>query len=651
MRGRTLAGCWTLLALAAEALAASHARLAPVAPGAARWTRGFWAERFELAHRVVAPEMRKTLEIHGNGANIVNLRIAAGVESGEFQGNNWSDGDVYKWLEGMAHLYARTRDRALDREMDSVIALIAKAQQPDGYLSTNITLRREERWKEPRRHEMYNMDHLLTAAAAHYRATGKKTLLSVAERAADYLYRLFAPRPPSLAHFGAPSNLMGFVDLYRAAGDARMLELAATLVDSRGSAPGGTDHFQTRIPLRREKQAVGHAVHATYLYASAADVVAETGDAGLRSAVERIWRDVADRRVSITGAVGPFDPGLSIRRDIVNEGFGGDYDLPQRRGYNETCANIGNALWNWRMLAYSGEARYADAFEITLFNSVLSGMGLDGQSWSYANVHRRFGDEAPLMRNETLTRWHDTLHKPSADSYCCPPNLLRVIASLDSYAYGASAGAIWVNLYGSSTLAVEGVRLVQETDYPWDGRVKFTIRQAPPREIALRLRIPAWSERTTLALNGKPQTGPAAGRYTEIRRRWSAGDVVELELDMAPRLMQANPLFEAARNQTAVMRGPLVYCLESPDLPPGVRVSEVALPRAIPLNPRFDRALLGGVAVLEGTGRRYPERKWSGLYAALRPSPPEPVAVRLIPYFAWSNRGVSHMTVWMPLAD
>ncbi len=633
------------------AMAASSAMLTPASPGAARWTRGFWADRFALAHEVVAPEMAKTLELHGNGANVVNLRIAAGVEKGEFKGNNWSDGDVYKWLEGMAHLYARTHDAKIDAKMDAVIALIAKAQQPDGYISTNITLRVIERWKEPRNHEMYNMGHLLTAAAAHHRATGKKSLLAIAGKVTDYLYPLLQPRPSKMAHFGAPSNLMGFLDLYRVTGDRRLLELAQTMVDSRGSAPGGTDHFQTRVPLRKETQAVGHAVHATYLYATAADVVTETGDSGLREAVERIWRDVADRRVYITGAVGPFDPGLSIRRDITAESFGDDYELPNRRGYNETCANIGNALWNWRMLAFSGEAKYADALETVLYNSMLSGMSIDGRSWFYANVHRRYGNETKLLRNETLERWHDTTQKPSADSYCCPPNVLRVLASLDSYAYGLSTDSIWVNLFGASTLDAQGVHLVQETDYPWDGRVKLTVKAAPPRDIALRLRIPGWSGKNTLSVNGKSMTPPQPGQYAEIRRRWAAGDTVELNLDMAPRLMEAHPLLETSRNQTAVMRGPLVYCLESPDLPNDVRVSEVALSRRVQLAPRFDRTLLGGVIVLEGTALRYPERGWTSLYTALRPVQPEQIAVRLIPYYAWANRGVTHMTVWIPLAD
>jgi hypothetical protein len=628
-----------------------NAQIQPAPAGAVKWTKGFWAQRLALAHDVAAPEVGKTLLNHSNGANIVNLRIAAGLEKGEFKGNNWSDGDVFKWLEAMAHLYAHTRDPQIDAQMDSLIQVIVKAQQPDGYLSTNITLRGLERWKEPRNHEMYNMGHLLTAAAAHHQATGKKTLLAVASRVTGYLYSLLHPLPASMAHFGAPSNLMGFLDLYRVTGDRRLLELAQIMVDSRGSLAGGTDHFQTRVPLRKETRAVGHAVHATYLYAAAADVVAETGDAGLREAVERIWRDVATRRVYITGAVGPLDPGITPRRDIANEAFGADYELPNRRGYNETCANIGNALWNWKMLAVSGEVRYADALENILFNSMLSGMSVDGRNWFYANVHRRYGSEVDLMRNETLVRWHDTAQKPSADSYCCPPNLLRVLTSLDTYAYGLSPGAVWLNLYGASSFEGHGLKLKQETEYPWDGRIRLTVQAAPSAEIALRLRIPEWSGKSSLLVNGRTISPPVPGQYAEIRRRWKPGDSVELTLDLTPRLMQANPLLETSRNQVAVVRGPIVYCLESPDLPAGVRVSEVSLSRHVLLKPRFDSSLLGGVAVLEGSALRYPEATWNSLYAVLRPAKPDSISIRLIPYFAWANRGVSHMTVWIPLSN
>jgi DUF1680 family protein len=634
-----------------------YAKLKSVGMTDARWTGGFWGERFDLAKNVILPEMWRTMQIRGNGAWYGNLRIAAGLDQGQFQGNKWSDGDVYKWLESAALLYAATGDKELDTLMDSVIAVIAKAQAPDGYISTNIQLGKQQRWTEPRNHEMYNMGHLLTAAAIHHRATGKTSLVAVAKRAGDYLYGQFQSRPPQLAHFGAPSNVMGIVEFYRDTADPRFLELSKIFVDMRGSAPGGTDHFQDRIPLRREKQAIGHAVHATYLYATAADVYAETGEKALWDALDRIWSNVVTRKIYVTGAVGPLDPGVSPHHDVMVEAFGGDYELPNRRGYNETCANVGNAMWNRRMLAITGEARYADVMELVLYNSMLSGMGLSGKDWFYANVHRRFGDEQPLLRNESLTRWKNTTEPDAAGSYCCPPNVLRTIAKSPEWAYSISQGAVWVNLYGASRLDTKlpdgsAATLAQETDYPWSGEVKVRIERAPAGEMALHLRIPGWAESARIALNGKPLAiALRSSTFAEVRRKWSRGDIVELALPMPARLVEANPVMEFTRGQVAVMRGPIVYCLESPDLPPGVRVSEVRLPGGVVLEPRMENGRLGRITVLEGSARRDPEGSWTDLlYRTLRPSAAEAVRLRLIPYYAWANRGVSHMTVWMPLA-
>lgn len=628
-----------------------HARLKSIGMNDAEWTRGLWAERVRVSREVTLPGIWQTMQLRGNGAYFGNLRIAAGLEGGEFKGNNWSDGDVAKWLESAALAYGGTRDRELDRRMDEVIAVFTKAQAPDGYISTEIQVPHKERWTQPRDHELYNMTHLMSAAAAHYRATGKTNLLDVAKRAADYLYKLFSPRPARLAHFGAPSNVMGVMELYRATRDARYLELARILVDLRGSAMGGSDQFQDRVPLRKETNATGHAMHATYLFATAADVYAEDGDQSLLDAVTRLWRNVVSRKMYITGAVGPLDPGLSPHRDIMAEAFGRDFESPNREGYNETCANIGNALWNRRMLAITGEARYADAMELVLYNSMLSGIGMDGNSFFYANTHRRFADELPLMRNESPVRWKTTMDPGSAKSYCCPPNVLRTILKTANWAYSVSPGAVWVNLYGGSTLKAP-VLLTQESDYPWNGAVRITFGQASQGELALMMRIPAWADSATIHVNGKPFSTPARpSSYAEVRRKWSKGDVVELNLPMAARLVQSHPYQEFTRNQVAVMRGPLVYCLESPDVPPGMRVDELGIPAGVQLKPRWDAKLLGGVMTMEGNFRRTRNGDWSNmLYRTFRPSAAEAAAVRLIPYYAWANRGLSHMTVWIPLA-
>lgn len=634
------------------------ARLKSVGLRDVRWTEGFWARRVALVHKNMVPGIWQTLQLRGNGAWYGNLRIAAGLEKGEFVGRNWSDGDVYKWLEGAALAYADQPSAHLDQLLDEVIGVISKAQAQDGYLSTNVQLTHKKRWSEPRNHEMYNLGHLFTAAVIHYRATGKPSLLEVAKRSADYLYRLFHTRPAALAHFSAPSNLMGIVELFRATRDPRYLELAQILVDMRGTQPGGSDQFQDRVPLRKETQAVGHAMHATYLYATAADLVAETGEQALLDALTRLWRNVTEKKMYITGAVGPLDPGLSPRRDIVVEAFGKDYELPNRYGYNETCANIGNAMWNRRMLAVTGDARYADIMELVLYNSVLSGMSLDGSRFFYTNVHRRFGNELPLLRNESLERWSSTLEPGAAQSYCCPVNLLRTLMKTSQWAYGISRDGVWVQLYGSSTLSTtlpqgDTVQLVQHTDYPWSGKIRFEIHKAPVGEMGIMLRVPGWAENATISVNGRPwSTTASPGVFYSVRRRWLPGDKVELTLPMPVRLIESHPYNEFTRGQVAVMRGPVVYCLESPDLPPGVRVDEIRLSMNTPLETRWHEDLLGGLMTIEGEAQYRSHSNWNAfLYRAIRPVPSPTVHVRLIPYYAWANRGVTHMTVWIPAGD
>ncbi|MCX6618866.1 MAG: glycoside hydrolase family 127 protein, partial [Acidobacteria bacterium] len=377
--------CLALLALAGAGARAAetapdpptalytHALLRPADMRAVRWTQGFWADRHALCKNTIVPEMKKALLSPDNSACLVNFRIGAGLEKGPHQGTNWSDGDCYKWIEAMAWLYAIDPDPALDKEMDTWIDLIAKTQAPDGYISTQIQLDpARKRWDNLQNHELYNMGHLLTAAAAHTQATGKRNFLEVARKAAQYLYGVFSPRPRELAHMDFnPSQMMGLVDLYRATGEARWLELADVFVTMRGSVRVGPnltrnyvhvpgDQTQDRTPLRQETQAVGHAVTGGYLYCGAADLAAETGDKALLAALERIWLDVTQRKMYITGANGAIRQGVSINNDPVHEAFGFAYELPHRIGYNETCANIANAMFSWRLLLLTAEARYAD---------------------------------------------------------------------------------------------------------------------------------------------------------------------------------------------------------------------------------------------------------------------------------------------------
>jgi DUF1680 family protein len=645
--------------------ASPHVKLKSVDMDDVRWTDGFWAGRFELCHREMIPYLRKVMELPGNAAVFRNFRIAAGLEEGEFSGTNWGDGDCYKFIEAAAYVYAVTHDDQLDRMMDELVDPIGKAQEPDGYISTQIQLTDKQRWQDLHNHELYNMGHLMTAASIHHRATGKTNFLEIATKLADYLYTVFEPRPQELAHFGFnPSNIMGAAELYRTTGDRKYLKLAGIFVDMRGSVPGGSDQNQAAVPLRKEQEAVGHAVTAGYLYCGAADVVAETGDKALLDALERLWDDVVTRKMYVTGAIGALHHGESDRtllkrwpRDSVHEAFGRQYQLPNRTAYNETCANIAGAMWNWRMLALSGDAKYADVMERVLYNSFLSSVGIDGKSYFYTNVLRQYGDEMPLLSQDTLERWPDTTERPAPRCFCCPPSVLRTIAKLHGWAYSISAEGVWVHLYGGNVLRTEladgsPLKLTQKTDYPWDGRITITIEEAREEPFGVMLRIPGWASEASVRINGEAADVPCKpGTYASLRRRWSAGDVIQLDLPIRAQLVEANPQVEEARNHVAVMRGPVVYCLESPDLPEGVRVSEVYLPRDVKLTPRHDAKLLGGVTVLEGEAFRIAEGDWSGrLYRPLdsRPQRPEKLKITLIPYYGWANRGVSHMTVWIP---
>jgi len=500
------------------------------------------------------------------------------------------------------------------------------------------------------------MGHLLTAAAVHHRVSGKRNFLEIAIKQADYLYDLFMPRPPELAHFGFnPSNTMGAADLYRVTGDERYLELAACFVDMRGSQPGGGDQNQAMAPLREETRAVGHAVTAGYLYCGAADVVAETGDEALMAGLRRIWENAIHSKMYITGGTSAQHHGASERPEFggsasdVHEAFGYEYSLPNATAYNETCANIANAMWNWRMLNLTGDAKYSDVVELVLYNSMLSSMSLDGLRFCYTNPLRWYGAEHPLLSQDAYERWR-LLY-----CYCCPPNTARTIALLHNWIYSASGDGLWLHLYGSNqvnTTLADGSEfaLTQQSEYPWDGSVRITIDAAPAHDVALMLRIPGWCDAAELSINGEGSELPLKpGSYVEVKRAWRAGDLIELNLPMRPRMMKAHPKAEEIRNHVAVMRGPIVYCLEGHDLPEGVSILDVYAPDDMGLTASWQDDLLGGVTAINGVARYITERNGStALYREAGDEREEDLDVTLIPYYAWNNRGVNEMTVWLP---
>lgn len=653
--------CSTTPLVAQPTPVSRHAILGPVGPADARWTTGFWADRFEVCRTATVPAMGVLMEGTERSQFLQNFRIAAGLGAGKHRGPPWNDGDFYKWLEAAAAVYAITRDAALDKQMDDAIAVVAKAQRADGYLHTPVLIanRNGDQSAKPFRDrlnfEMYNFGHLFTAACVHHRATGKKTLLDVAVRAADFLGVAFEKPTPELARNSVcPSHYMGTVELYRLTGEKRYLRLAVKFLDMRDLAVDGTDDNQDRVPFRKQTEAVGHAVRANYLYAGAADVFTETGDETLLRPLKSIWSNVRSRKMYITGACGALYDGASPdgskdQKQIsrTHQAYGRDYQLPNSTAHNETCAAIGNVLWNCRMLQITGEAKYADVMEIALYNALLAGASLDGKKFFYTNTLRQLDTmPAPLRWSRAREEW--------ISCYCCPPNVARTIAQVNACAYGRSDRGVWVHLFGASALDTtlpdgQRIKLKQETDYPWDGRVKLTIESAPADEVSLFVRVPGWADGAALRVNNKP-VDVRPDRYAELRRPWKTGDVVELVLPMNPRLIEAHPLVEEIRNHIAVMRGPLVYCLESPDLPRGANIQNVALPRDAKFAPRFEKELLGGVTVLEGKAELATARPWGNeLYREIKPAESKAVEIKLIPYFAWANRGKSEMTVWMPL--
>jgi len=639
----------------------SFVKLKSIDIGDVKWTNGFWADKFEQASTVMVPHMWELLNDPEIGHAFTNFEIAAGLKKGEFKGTWWHDGDFYKWLEAAAYVYAITEDKKIDQHMDRVIQVIAKAQQPDGYLSTPVILNGVERFSLKRHHELYNMGHLMTTACIHHRITGKKSLLNVAIKTADYLYNVFAPRPQQLGHLGwNPSNIMGLVELYRTTGNQKYLELAGVFIDMRGSLPVEPhpllndrdmgDHNQDRTPLRDETEAVGHAVTAMYLYAGAADVFAETGEKALINALDKIRNDVVSQKMYITGAVGLYHNGLSSHNDKIHEAFGSDYQLHNETAYNETCANIGNAMFNWRMLGIKGEAKYADIMERVLYNSALSGISIDGKHYFYTNPLRRLNGYNSLM--------HDFSERQSyLDCFCCPPNIVRTIVKCNGWAYSISNQGIWINLYGGNELdsqLLDGskIKILQETDYPWDGKVKVTIQQCKKEAFPIMLRIPEWTQGATLTINGALEKKRIqSGQYFELNSKWKKGDVIELNLPMTTQLINANPKVEEVRGQVAVKRGPVVYALETADLPENTLMSQIVLPADIQLVPEYRKEFLGGVTILKGEVLFSPKNNWeNSLYKPLAVNSLKKFPVQFVPYFAWNNRGVGEMTVWLPVS-
>lgn len=638
-----------------------HAKLNSVGMSDVQWTKGFWAERFQVCKDSMVPHLWATYTSKDMCYAFQNFRVAAGLDSGRFRGPSFHDGDFYKTLEAVAALYASTKDKKLDAMMDEAVAVIAKAQKEDGYIYTKSIIEqkktgKKEMFDDKLSFEAYNFGHLMTAACVHYRATGKTNLLEVAKKATDFLIHFYNTATAEQARNAiCPSHYMGITEMYRTTRDKKYLELVKKLIDIRGMSEGSDDNSD-RLPFRQMKEVNGHAVRANYLFAGVADVYAETGDETLLHTLNLMWDDVVNHKMYVTGGCGALYDGLSLEGisykpdsiQKIQQAYGKDYQLPNKTAHNETCANIGNVLWNWRMLQLTGNAKYADVMELSLYNSVLSGISMDGNKFFYTN---------PLAAAKDYPydlRWSGGRSKYISKSNCCPPNTIRTIAEVNDYMYSIGEKGLYINMYGGNVLNTElhdgtKLKLEQTTNYPWDGKITVTIKEATKDVVNIYLRIPGWNKGYSLKINNSfPKVRDMENGYVIAGRQWKAGDKIELELNMPATLLESNPLVEETKNQVTVKRGPIVYCLESADLPQQ-NVFNVLIPSSIKLQPVPMKIDNCNVMALTGDAMVLQNSNWKNtLYKEVN-TKTTPVKIKLIPYYAWANRGQTDMTVWMPL--
>lgn len=603
----------------------------------------FWAPRIETNRTVSIPSAFHECEVNGR---FDNFAIAGGLMKGEHRGDfSFDDTDPYKIIEGASYSLAVKYDPQLDAYLDSVITLIAAAQEPDGYLTTCVTNKCERlsgwwgthRWEKVNSHELYNCGHLYEAAVAHYRATGKRTLLDVAIKNADLVCEVFGLDENQI-HYpsGHPIVEMALAKLYKVTDDPKYLDAARYFVNEAGRLSNGrrpSEYSQDHKPILEQEEIVGHAVRAGYLYSGVADVAALMDDPALFEAIERIWNNMASKKLYITGGIGSRAQG---------EGFGPEYELNNHTAYCETCAAIANVYWNYRMFLATGDAKYADVYERALYNGVISGVSLSGDKFFYDNPLESMGQ-------------HE--RAPWFGCACCPGNVTRFMASIPQYMYATQADDVFVNLFANSSADIETednkVNISQSTEYPWNGKVIFTVNPEQEKEWALRLRIPGWAGEKpvptdlysytakatspyTVTVNGSKADVMTGNGYATLKRTWKAGDRVELTLPMEVRRIAAHDNVADDRGKLAIERGPVMYCLEGVDQADSTVFNKV-LPRDTKFDELYEPELLGGVMTLTATASEVqPDGTTSD------------VTVKAIPYATWNNRGPAEMAVWIP---
>ena len=605
----------------------------------------FWSRRLEINRTVTLPHNFQKCEETGR---VDNFAKAAGLMKGSYKGYQFNDSDVFKAIEGASYSLQVHPDAHLDHYLDSLIALIAAAQEKDGYLYTPRKLMDssysppggKDRWvgEKDGSHELYNLGHLYEAAAAHYQATGKRNLLGVALKSANLICETFGPNKRHEVP-GHQVIEIGLCKLYRITGEEKYLQTAKFFLDERGDAKGHEligEYAQDHMPVIDQDSAVGHSVRAAYMYAGMADVAALTGDASYIKAIDRIWEDVVSTKMYLTGGIGATGG---------NEGFSHPYALPNLSAYCETCAAIANVFWNYRMFLLHGDAKYLDVVERIIYNGFLSGVSMEGNRFFYPNPLESF-------RGSNRAEWFACA--------CCPTNIVRFVPSIAGYMYAQDGQNVYVNLFigGESTVRLENqsVKMTQVTDYPWDGAVKLQVEPNKPEMFAVRIRIPGWSnnrpvpsdlyryldqssDQVSLRVNGQPAELSMEKGYAVLKRTWKQGDAVEINFPMPVRRVVANEKLLDDKNKVALERGPILFCAEWPDNKDG-NVVNLVIPDNAPLKTQFRKELLNGVQIVQSSAvsvRRTLEK-------SIVSDPPQDFVA--IPYYAWAHRGLGQMNVW-----
>jgi len=633
-----------------------HAKLHNIPVHAVTINEGFWAQRRKTNVEKSIPTMRELLEANGR---MDNFRRLTGKSAAPQRGPVYSDSDVYKWAEAVGFALQSGDRPELRAQTEKFIDDVVAAQEPSGYLNTyyqgdRASMRMQTASTAGGRgasvqetgHELYSLGHMIQGAIAYYRATGDRKLLDAGIRFVDnFLLKNYGPgadKKPIVS--GHPEIELALIELYRTTGNKRYLDLAGYILKGDPERiplrPDRYVYMFSGIPFTSRTKLEGHAVRAMYACSGAADYYLETGDQAYWKTLEILWKDLTASKLYITGGVGARGAG---------EAFGDAYELPNLRAYGESCAAIGSMMWNWRMLAATGEARFTDVIERALYNGINSGMSLNGTLYCYQNPLEYVPGEDRPIRNP----WYDTT--------CCPPNLERTLASLPGYFYSTSKDGIYVHLYDNSELNWHlengaGLKVAQKTNYPWDGAVELDVTPEQASQFTFYVRIPEWAAGARVAVNGQPVSGVKAGQYLPIERRWAPGDKIRLRFDMTPQVIVANPRLADDSGRAAIERGPLVYCVEHMDQPGVASLYDIAMVVGRAPGNEFraemQKDLLGGIMVLKHTGAVYEtplsQQPLYQLFAKGAQRASHPVSLTMIPYYAWSNREPTAMEVWIP---